>query len=274
MSNSLDFNSNQLQFQQKLTQYKEIYANYTLALQSQGPNTKVKTGNDGSVSGDQYCAGSWAGGPFGKCISVLDTATNKIIPCSSIRGKTTPGSQVTITCANNKIKTGNDGSVSGDQYCAGDWAGGPFGKCILALDTATNKIIPCSTRRGPTTPGSQVTITCSVNTVLLNYLNQLQLLNDDLIKLSTQMTQYVKQNKPYYNTQKDLLDVTHKQLLTNYNNLLNERLSLTEIINKNDNIDEKNDNFSLLVNKYFYYNTIWIIAMLIILYVLFRILTK
>ena len=128
--------------------------------------TKVKTGNDGSVSGDAFCKGVWNGGPFGTCSSVIDTQpANTEIGCSKIRGTVPSGSQVTVTCTNTKVKTGNDGSVSGDQYCLGSWAGGPFGKCISVLDTATNKIIPCSSIRGKTTPSSQVTVTCGIDKI-------------------------------------------------------------------------------------------------------------
>ena len=62
--------------------------------------------------------------------------------------------------APNKVKNGNNGAVSCDTFCKGNWGGFQCpGGCTSALDTATGKVAGCKDARGVGT--KQVTCCCS-----------------------------------------------------------------------------------------------------------------
>lgn len=126
------------------------------------PNTQIVTRNDGTVSGNRYCAGidaapwhnelpsTWNGA---KCISAGFNASG--IPVG-VDCNTVPGAKAgfRIQCqktgtgwaADPKVVTGNDGTVSGQTYCSGN-AGAPWwnelpaawggAKCVSAGFNAT-----------------------------------------------------------------------------------------------------------------------------------------
>ena len=58
----------------------------------------------------------------------------------------------------NTIKTGNNGTVSCQAFCTGQWKGGSQGKCVRAYDNKTKKIIDCNKVRG--IAGADVTCEC------------------------------------------------------------------------------------------------------------------
>ena len=59
-----------------------------------------------------------------------------------------PAARCSAGAAPNKAKPGNNGAVSCDTYCKGNWAGYACTGCTAALDTKTNKAISCGTVRG------------------------------------------------------------------------------------------------------------------------------
>lgn len=58
----------------------------------------------------------------------------------------------------NTIKHGNNGTVSCQTFCTGQWGGGPKGNCVRAHDKKTNKNIGCNVVRG--IAGADVTCEC------------------------------------------------------------------------------------------------------------------
>jgi hypothetical protein len=121
----------------------------------------VKHGNNGTVSCNEYCAGTWDTGHKGMCVSAKDTNTDKSIDCTVKRGLNSK--EVTCMCepepdmSKYVMKRGNNGTVSCDTYCAGDWSGGPKGLCFDAVDTSNNQSIGCSAPRGL---GPDITCMC------------------------------------------------------------------------------------------------------------------
>ena len=100
----------------------------------------------------------------------------------------------------NTFKHGNNGSVSCETYCKGQWKGGPRGSCVRAHDDRGKRDIGCAVVRGVGTPG--VTCECGpVSIVLQNQINQINQINQNDVlvgpRCMTSGLSLVSQNKSY-----------------------------------------------------------------------------
>jgi hypothetical protein len=127
----------------------------------------VKTTNDGSVTCDQFCAGSqW--GDSGWCIGGVNTTNNSAQQCSaSVGSKTTLynaygayTSNTNMSCYCKKAHTpdftptsppttsfwklGNNGGVGCDEFCTNSTYGGKGGMCIGGYDNVNKTYIGCN----------------------------------------------------------------------------------------------------------------------------------
>jgi hypothetical protein len=110
------------------------------------PNDGFYNQDNGTATGDQYCSGPWGGPSSGKkmvCVYGVD-ANGNTIPCSE---KGVLWQNNAFYCANPNY-VGDNGSVTGNQYCAGGW-GSPNGKpknmsCVGGIEYSSNNPIACT----------------------------------------------------------------------------------------------------------------------------------
>ena len=118
---------------------------------------KLKSGNNGGVNGNTFCKGAWEEWSSDTCYSMSNTEQGKIIDCYQI-----PGSgNWTAVCSppgEQKLKSGNNGSVNGNTYCKGAYQGWSSDKCINMSDTIQGKNIDCNQVPG----NGNWTATCTV----------------------------------------------------------------------------------------------------------------
>ncbi len=103
-------------------------------------------GNDGSVSGNTYCKGSW-GNPTGKdknmiCLGGINQDTGEYVSCI----QDLPNGHFGFDCALPNY-FGNNGAVDGNTYCSGIW-GSSKNKdlmCVGGISEDGTQLIDCST---------------------------------------------------------------------------------------------------------------------------------
>jgi hypothetical protein len=111
----------------------------------------VKHGNNGTVSCDTYCAGAgWPGGEGG-CVNAVRQDTHESLACDAAPGLLPQAAELTCTCdAHAFVKSGNNGSVSCNEYCAnrhpdpgcGAWPG-LQGSCVSAKRLDDGRSVSC-----------------------------------------------------------------------------------------------------------------------------------
>ena len=124
------------------------------------PAAKFKTyiGNNGVVSGNEYCKGVWESADNRsknfQCVGGKNTATGALLDCSTVYGY--PGGPYTYDCSSDNVKyqtyIGNNGVVSGNEYCKGTWES-PTNtnknlNCISGHNETSNTPINCSSVYG------------------------------------------------------------------------------------------------------------------------------
>ena len=87
------------------------------------PSLNPYTGNNGSVTGNEYCSGSWESADRKdknmKCISGK-SGSGKALDCGKTYGNELGSlSYICGTIAN--PYNGNNGSITGNKYCSGNW---------------------------------------------------------------------------------------------------------------------------------------------------------
>lgn len=121
------------------------------------PATFTKHGNNGTSSCNVFCDShggtewvgvDWSGGA-GRCVGAVRQDTN---PPQAIGCGTTPGylggPELTCECANAEVKTGNNGTASCSDFCAGPQWGGFTGTCAGGYDRNTRRSIGCAEAPG------------------------------------------------------------------------------------------------------------------------------
>jgi hypothetical protein len=120
---------------------------------SHDDNIKLKSGNFGNISGNDYCKGNFKGWSANKCIS-MSANNGETVACDIVPGKK---DKVTWTakCSDippQKLKPGNNGTVNGKQFCEahnvpstehwGQWRS----KCISMTSNDPNnpEVIDCN----------------------------------------------------------------------------------------------------------------------------------
>ena len=122
------------------------------------PNQKIKAGNNGTVSGNTFCKGNWGGWAASKCINMTAQDGGRSIDCNTVPGLNSAGpSGWVATCQNpypnQKIKAGNNGTVSGNTFCKGNWGGWAASKCINMTAQDGGRSIDCNTVPGLNSAG-------------------------------------------------------------------------------------------------------------------------
>ena len=149
--------------------------------------TYEKTGNDGSVVCDRFCAGDQWGGTSGWCVGSVNNSDGSRIACSTNPGTYTTDAygyskknDVTCLCENgidpldekaNATTSntsywmgGNNGSVTCSQFCANQNKnyGSTQGMCVGGYDTVNKTYIGCNSNlSNPFVTNSSVYCYCS-----------------------------------------------------------------------------------------------------------------
>ena len=116
---------------------------------------KTYIGNNGTISGVEYCKGAWESPNNTNknliCTYGQNTTTGAVLDCSTVYGA--PGGPYAYDCSSDtdkyKTYTGNNGSISGVEYCKGVWES-PNNtnknlNCISGRNETSNTPIDCST---------------------------------------------------------------------------------------------------------------------------------
>jgi hypothetical protein len=111
--------------------------------------TDFYPGNNGSVSGFTYCKGQWLS-EDGKnknriCTSGKNIDTGASIDCATLGVSGNFG----YTCKKTNLYIGDNGSVSGDAYCKGNWGNTPGAgdknlMCLSGIDDTNKKEVNCT----------------------------------------------------------------------------------------------------------------------------------
>ena len=128
---------------------------------------KLKPGNNGTVNGNTFCRGSWQGWSAANCVRMLNNKNCKYMDCNTVPfSKSKKLGNYTATCSNiypkQKLKRGNNGTVSGRMFCNGTWGGwsGQYCKNMTSVDKG--RVIDCNTVPGLNSGGRNAwTATCT-----------------------------------------------------------------------------------------------------------------
>src|SRR4051812_3417434 len=88
--------------------------------------TFIKRGNNGTASCDLYCRSSDFGGieRTGECVQSYRQDTGQAIGCNVTPGLLSNAQELTCTCTKARVKYGNNGTATCNQYCMGTQYGG------------------------------------------------------------------------------------------------------------------------------------------------------
>ena len=126
--------------------------NYTATCSNVYPKQKLKRGNNGTVSGKMFCNGTWGGWSAQYCKNMTSVDKGRVIDCNTVPGLNSGGPNAwTATCTNvfgQRLKPGNNGTVSGNTFCRGKWQGWSLPGCINMTATTRGRIVDCNTVPG------------------------------------------------------------------------------------------------------------------------------
>lgn len=102
-------------------------------------------------------------------------------------------------------------------------------------------------------------------------LNNVYNLNNQLIDINNNILALIKLQNPINNIQFNDIKNQTTQVLTNYNNLINERNQIEKLLNEYETLDNKNNDLSIYINKTYYSYILLFICVLIFIIILFYI---
>jgi len=127
--------------------------NYSATCEDVYPNKQIlKPGNNGTVNGNTFCRGKqWHGWATTNCLNNTAPGAGRVIDCNTTPGLNSGGASGWVaTCSNNilpgqKIKGGNNGSVSGNTFCRGrQWGGWSKPNCVTMKNNNTGEYVDCN----------------------------------------------------------------------------------------------------------------------------------